>query len=389
MARTASTVVSALPGESAGARDSSAMTASFPKVSEARRERLLEPPQGPVRVVIDTDAANEIDDQFALAWALLSRDRLEIEGVYAEPYSFGIHREDLLRAERIRRQGRPLPADLSRFESWLAGLEAAGKDVAEVRFTDPDVGMELSFQEILRVHELMGLDGAKWTFRGSSAYLSSLAKPVESEAVDHLIERALAPSDRPLHVIAIGCATNVASALLKEPSIIDRIVVTWTSGYPTETSIANDSFNLEQDILSSQLLFSSGVPLVYLPGYHVGAQLRLSLPEVAEWVRGRGPIGDYLHHLYTHNPIHEQRGITGHTGRSWVIWDLINIAWLLCPAWVPSRLVPAPRLGVDRYWHRDEAPGHLIREAYEVDRDAIFRDLFGKLEAAAKPAIAP
>ncbi len=33
------------------------------------RQRLA-PPRGPVRLVIDTDTANEIDDQFALAWAL-------------------------------------------------------------------------------------------------------------------------------------------------------------------------------------------------------------------------------------------------------------------------------------------------------------------------------
>ena len=36
---------------------------------------------------------------------------------------------------------------------------------------------------------------------------------------------------------------------------------------------------LEQDLRATQLVFDSGVPLVYLPGYHVGAQLRLSLPE--------------------------------------------------------------------------------------------------------------
>lgn len=38
--------------------------------------RLAEP-RWPVRLVIDTDAANEIDDQFALAWALLSPVRMQ------------------------------------------------------------------------------------------------------------------------------------------------------------------------------------------------------------------------------------------------------------------------------------------------------------------------
>ena len=52
----------------------------FGRLSDANMHRLLTPPNGPVRIILDTDAANEIDDQFALAWALLSPDRVEIEG---------------------------------------------------------------------------------------------------------------------------------------------------------------------------------------------------------------------------------------------------------------------------------------------------------------------
>ena len=37
---------------------------------EAARVQRLEPVTGRVRVVVDTDAANEIDDQFALAYAV-------------------------------------------------------------------------------------------------------------------------------------------------------------------------------------------------------------------------------------------------------------------------------------------------------------------------------
>jgi len=47
------------------------------------------------RVIINTDTANEIDDQYAVAWALLSQDRLKLEGVTAAPYSFTHHRAGL------------------------------------------------------------------------------------------------------------------------------------------------------------------------------------------------------------------------------------------------------------------------------------------------------
>jgi hypothetical protein len=145
----------------------------------------------------------------------------------------------------------------------------------------------------------------------------------------------------------------------------------------------NDSFNLEQDLAASQLLLDSGVPHVYLPGFHVGAQLRLSLAEMEQYVRGRGAIGNYLHHLFTHNPLWVLQGREpGTAPHSWVIWDVINIAWLLQPDWVPSGLVRTPRLGADRRWQPDPAR-HLMREAYAVQRDAVFNDFFSKLALSA------
>ena len=54
---------------------------NFPKLSKEKLLERLEHPNGIARVIIDTDAANEIDDQFALTWALLSPEKLKIEAV--------------------------------------------------------------------------------------------------------------------------------------------------------------------------------------------------------------------------------------------------------------------------------------------------------------------
>jgi inosine-uridine nucleoside N-ribohydrolase len=183
-------------------------------------------------------------------------------------------------------------------------------------------------------------------------------------------------------VAAIGALTNIASAILLEPRIIGRIVVVWTSSYPSWSPFSNrPSLNLVQDVPASRLLLDCGVPLVYLPGFYIGAQLTISLPEMEHWVKGRGRIGAYLYHLYTHNPIHLQRGITDQTDRTWVIWDLICFAWLLDADWVPSRLVPSPTLDAELHWQHP-VDRHMIREAIGVDRDAIFRDFFRKLGSA-------
>ena len=369
----------------------------FPTLSEAQYQHMLRPPRGRVRCVIDTDTRNEIDDQFALAWALLSQDILEIEAIYAAPYSF-LRRWDELRAA-ARAQADPDAASsaelalLASYGGQLARLEAAGTDIHDRAQLDPQGvvlvapgrGMELSYHEILLVCEKMGLDFAGKVFRGSDRYLESYADPVDSAAARHLVELAgTASPDEPLYALAIGAATNVASALLMAPEIIHNIVLLWTAGYPTSVmDIVQPSFNMEQDILSSQLFFDSGVPLVYLPGFHVGAQLSLSRPEVEAWVKGRGQIGDYLHWLYTHNSHYPWLGIDDQFARTWIVWDLINIAWLLEPAWAPSFLKDAPYLSADCRWYREGAPRHTIREALDINRDAIYRDFFRKLADAA------
>lgn len=351
----------------------------FPVLDEAARLRMMEDRPGPVRVLFDTDAANEIDDQFALAWALLSPDRLQVEAAVAEPFSFAHLRPALLEAAAAERRGeRTENVDSAR--KWAANLLRQGMDPEELEFVTPARGMELSYREIHTVYEKLGLSAAGSAHRGADRYMTAPDVPVESEGARRIIEAALADEERPLFVAAIGCVTNVASALLMAPEIAARMVVTWTSGYPTWTDFSNrPSLNLVQDPHASRLLFDSGVPLVYLPGYHIGVQLRFSGPEMERWVAGKGAIGDYLHHLYTHNPIHAQRGIRPFPGQSWVIWDLINVAWLLERDWVPCRTARTPRLGEDLRW-RPRPDGPLMMEACEIDRDAIFKDLIAKLD---------
>jgi len=366
------------------------MTVSgFPSITSAERARLLTPPTAPVRVIIDTDTANEIDDQFALTWALLSPGRIKLEAVIAEPYSFAHHRQGLIDATRAL----DAAGDESRSSMiddvtmWAQRLRQCGIRPEDLELVGPAEGMERSVDEIHRIFAELGLPAEGLVHRGSPSYLPDQRVAVDSEGARRIIACAMASVDDPLYILAIGCVTNVASALLLEPSIADRIVVVWTSGYPTSVTRSNrPSLNLVQDPHASRLLFDSGVPLVYLPGFHIGAQLRISLPEVQTYVRGRGAIGDYLYHLYTHNPIHAQRAITDLSGKTWVMWDMINVAWVVEPSWVSTDVVPTPSLDAELRWvPRPE--GHEMREAFAVDRDEIFRDFYRKLEAHAAPTL--
>jgi purine nucleosidase len=326
--------------------------------------RLADPDPGgrPVDVVIDTDVTNEIDDQFAVVWALLRPDRLRIRALHACPWTAD-------QAVYLRPDTDPA-VDRDRPELTDTGL------TPRIETVDAAEGMRRAAAELRRITALAGTDIP--VLDGAARSMPGPATPVPSPATDNLIRLAHAGGDEPLYVVAIGAATNVASAILLDPTIRARIVVVWTSAYPSFWPRPNASYNLAQDLHASRVLFDSGTPLVYLPGYYVGEELRVSRPELERHVRGAGRLGDYLWECFDR---HWMSG-SQRPGFSKVIWDLICIAWLVDPRWLSTDLVPSPILDDALFW-RQQPGRHVIREAYDVNRDAIFGDLYLRLAASA------
>lgn len=340
-------------------------------IGHDRRAAMLTPPDpadGPADVVIDTDAGNEIDDQFALAWAFLRPDRLRVLAVTACPFGYDVGRE-------------LAGAGTAELDKHAHALGMGTRQISDFPKLGPAEGVGRAQDEIVRVLEVLGEPAGLAVPMGADRYLPGPATPVASDAADALIELARQDRQRPLQVLAIGCATNIASALLLAPDIADRIVVSWTSAYPTFWPYPNASYNLAQDLHAARVLFDSGVPLVYLPGYYVGEELRVTLPEIDAHVAGRGPIGDDLATIFR-----EWAGAARRPGWSKVLWDLINVAWVVEPAWLATNLVTAPILGDDLRWRTGGVNRHQIREATDIDRDSILSDLYARL---AERALAP
>src|SRR5690606_16348554 len=127
-----------------------------------------------------------------------------------------------------------------------------------------------------------------FAFKGSTRWMSEPDQPVVSPAAEDLVKKAMAqPDGQPLYVVPIGAPTNVASAILLEPRIIERIVVCWLGGHPTGWQDTAE-FNMRQDLHASRVLLDSGVPLVLFPCVSVAEQLRTTLPEIERYVKGRG-----------------------------------------------------------------------------------------------------
>jgi inosine-uridine nucleoside N-ribohydrolase len=123
---------------------------------------------------------------------------------------------------------------------------------------------------------------------------------------------------------------------------------------------------------AAQVVFDSGVPLVHIPCKNVAEHLRTTLPEMQTYVRGQGAVGDYLYEIF-------EGYREDHFASSKVIWDISSVAYMNNPEWVPTALRPSPLLLDDVTWGTVDLTRHRIREAYDVDRDAIFGDIFCKL----------
>ena len=302
----------------------------FPHISPETRLAKLRIPAQKRRIVIDTDTYNEIDDQFAVTYALLSPDQMSVEAIYAAPFH----------------------------NSRSDGAED---------------GMEKSYEEILRLLDRLGTPSDGFVFKGSTDFLTNELVPQDNPAVRDLIAKAMSsPDDDPLYVVAIGAITNVASAIILEPEIINKIVVVWLGGHALHWHDTKE-FNLKQDVPAARLVLDCGVPFVLIPCAGVTSHLATTMPEINAYVRGVGRIGDYLAQTFEdYKPIQ--------FGRSSVIWDISTIAWLINAEWVPTNIVHSPVLTDQVTWSVDQSR-HMIRCATYIHRDPIFRDFFTKLKS--------
>lgn len=355
------------------------MDIKFPKMTADEIEKKLTIPNGRIHLIIDTDAKNEVDDQFAVSWALRSPERFSVDAVYAAPFSH----------------------DCFKKLSPTSSTDAVGG----VTYTShPGDGMEASYQELLKLFKLLGKNPDGCVYRGSQNYISDIGKAVESDAARDLINRAMT-SEETIYVAAIGAPTNIASALMLEPELVKKIVVIWLGGQPLYFKHGIE-FNLMQDIVASQILFNSGVPLVMIPCMNVASMLALSKAEVEKYLKKKSELSDYLANIVLnafgnekddgrtaammrHSYLYMREDRSDEylfqfpmSNKVWsrIIWDIATIAFLKNPSWTPSTLEFSPILNNNMSWGKEDSNRHKIRVVNYCFRDAIFGDLIKCLQ---------
>jgi purine nucleosidase len=283
-----------------------------------RKVPSIPPVDKKLRVIIDSDAKNEIDDQWAISLAIFSPERFDIIGFVGATY--------------------------------LSGGPAS---------------IERSCAEIDTVLKLANMKDKFPVYMGSHPMRYQF-EPSESEGVDYIIHEAMAstPED-PLWIIGLGAPTDIASAFLKEPRIVDRIVVFWHLRTQWPDNCYN--YNVFGDPHAARILFHS--PLSFIL-FDTGTYLTCPMPESEKEVRPNGKLGKYLHDYRLGNDwmMSDSKGF----------FDLGDIAALVDPSIASFEEVFCPDVTQDLSYEFKDKRGKILR-CYYINRDKTFELFYRKL----------
>lgn len=296
--------------------------------------------QKQVRLIIDSDAANETDDQVVIAHALLSPTFI-VRGLVAAHFS-------------------PHSA------SPVGSVEES---------------MEASYQEMGNLLRIMGLEGCFPVRRGAASPSTDPALGVHSPGADLIIQEALADDARPLFVVFLGPLTDLAAAYLKEPGIAKRLTAVWIGGaaYPE----GGPEYNQDGDRLAARIVMESDIRLWQLPR-PVYRLARFGMAEAAEKIGRQGELGRFLfsridRFVSRFPPLTEFFQFS----------DDGAVVVLLQQPWIGDfDELPAPSITARGYYelNRENRP---IRVYRSFDQRAGLEDLFAKLAAFARGELAP
>lgn len=291
------------------------------------------PEEKVVRLITDTDAKNEGDDDFAVVQALLS-PKIDNVGLVAAHYGT----------------------------------------------RDAD-GMERSYSELETVVEKMGFTGQVPLYHGADRAMKDSSTPVDSEGARLIIEEAMKEDDRPLYVIFLGPLTDIASAYLMEPRIARRLTVIWIGGglYPD----GGEEFNLGNDIHAANVVFGSNMEVWQVPK-NVYEMMPVTMAELEYRVRPCGEIGAYLcDQLLEHAMTEIPKKSPFRSGETWVLGDSPAVGLILYEDRFSYEWVQAPAIGMDmNYIHTKRF--RPIRVYQKIDSRLILEDLYAKLSLFAQ-----
>lgn len=293
------------------------------------------------RVIFDTDANNELDDQHALAYLLYNGDTFQVDAVTVNAtYNGGDIEGHYLEAQRV--------LQLCNLDSEINLLKGANGN----------------FKDITTQWNSEDYDGM--------------------EAIDHLLEST---KTQDMDIIAVGKLTNIALALHKDPDFANRTRIIWLgSNYPDP-----GEYNQDNDTVAMNYVLKSNIPFEMVTvryGEPSGTDaVKVTQTEINEKMPGLGvkasvPVtgrhggefnnfGDYSVNLFKYIDYHGDPP-------SRPLFDMVAVAILKNPEWGQAREIPAPLL-IDNQWVERPDNKRKIVVWENFDRESLIGDFFAAM----------
>ena len=226
---------------------------------------------------------------------------------------------------------------------------------------------------------------------GSNTAMPNDSTPVKSEAVNFIIKEALRTDTKlPLYILCGAGLTEIASALLTNPKIADKLTLVWIGG-PEYMDIAlpppnysNPEYNLNIDIAAARVVFNfSQIPLWQVPR-NAYRQAILPYSQLLLKVKPQGKVGTYLSGVLENLMIRIQKYVN--LGEVYILGDsplvlltALQSSFEADPSSSEYVIKKAPNINKQGAYELNKK-GRNIRVYSHLDINLMFSDFFAKLE---------
>jgi len=239
-----------------------------------------------IDVIIDADTANEVDDLYAIVSAIL-QPKFNLHAITSAQFHTS-----------------PLASENTVMESQIIN------------------------EEIIRLMDVKGIALPL----GSNTPLKEYGKPAPSEASRFIIETAHQMKEhQKLHVVILGSTTNVASAILEDPSIIPKLKVHYLGFWHTpETNMYNKKeFNSRNDPIAVEVLLNTKTLDLDVMTATTSQHLIFAKQEVDNHLKNKKGIASYLINRWeTYDRWWTKEDPEK---KKWVMWDVAIIETIAYP----------------------------------------------------------
>jgi inosine-uridine nucleoside N-ribohydrolase len=250
-----------------------------------------------IKIIIDADTANEVDDLFALAGAMAS-DSFDILGITSAQFH-----TSKLGFDSTVRESQKLNEDLVR----LAGRT--------------DIPLPL------------GANGPILAM--NQANISPASKFIVDQA------NALSEGDS-LVLVVLGSCTNIASAILQDPGIIPKIRVHYLGIWhnPETNEYDKNEFNSGNDTLAVDLLLSTPGLDLSIMSATTSQYLVFDKDMTRNELADNGELGEYLMNRW--DTFHRWWKPQDTAKQKWIMWDVAILESIAAPDLAEKKIFLTP-----------------------------------------------